>query len=667
MKNARQAAATPAATQPGMRLGENPADAQKPAVSPLFTDYAIEQFADFLLQFPDPDHVLEAAGLDRTDLRRLESDDEIIAALETRESAVKSTPWRIEPGDGGDYSFIYPLVAAHIETIIEGAWRAVPYGYAVQEVTYRKDGRQIVWDHISARPFEWFAPRAWGKREEDRQAIAAVEAMGLVKPACALSYFPAYGSAHNARTGENVHLTRPGKFFCTRRRPEDSRNPAGEALLSRLYWPWFFRTNGWKFWAKFLERFGSPMLIGKTANNTADMATALARALQSAVAAVGKNDDVEAISPNNAGDAFERYSSAVDRRIQKVVLGQTLTTDSNGKGSYALGQVHNLVRDDRRIADVRMITGTIQSMIDTVMVLNGRRVGAVKFIMEDETGLQADRAERDAKLATAKIVKFTPEYLLRAYDFEAGDFEIPEDAAPPPAGGTPPGKPTGTPATKASLQFAAGGAAQTFTPAQQAIEDLADAALEEARSPIPVDAIKAAIEAATSPEDLAERLSEVYLGNSPDEFRGILERALFAADVMGYAHADSQADIGAKPKPEPKTTETPGPVFHLSAAIHLPESAVAAAAGAQAPVTIENHIHVPEQAAPQITVEPAAVTVENSISVQPADLKQSITVQPAEIREVAITSMPTRETTTTVKRDDDENIDKVSQIERDKE
>lgn len=510
-------------------------EAAKPeARQVLFTDYAIDKFIELLMKVPDPDTVLERAGKSRAHLRALESDDEISAALETRLASVLSTPWRLEPGEGPDFEAIHPQLKYHIDTIITGAWQAVPYGYSVQEVTYRQARGRIEWDSIREKPFEWFMPRRWTTKPIDAEARARILGMGLPIPDCALIYFPASGTFISAHTGsgEHVHLLRPGKFFCTRRRPSDDRNPYGEALLTRVYWPWFFRDKGWKFWARFLERFGSPLLIGKTPDNTSDMVSALAAAVQSAVLAVGKEDDVTAISPSNAGDSFQRFSAAVDKRIQKVILGQTLTTDIDGKGSYAAAQVHDMVRQDRRIADVHLVERTVQAMIDTLLALNGRPHGAVRFVMEDEVGLQPERAERDAKLVQAGILKLTPEYLLRAYDFEEGDFELPETGQQQ--------EMTAAQGAKASLLLSVAERAK-FTPAQRAIEALADAAIEQAGQPISTEKIRAAIKAAKSPEDLAERIAELYDGKTPGEFESVLERALFAADVMGYAHQEVQS------------------------------------------------------------------------------------------------------------------------------
>ena len=486
-----------------MELAASVRDAKRPAIGTLTHDVAVEEFMDLLIRFRDPDIVLQEAGLSRADLRKLESDDEISAALETRLNACLSTPWRLEPGVGQVPEFVWDQLDPLIETIVTGAWQAVPYGYAVQEAIYRRDpdGR-IRWERIEERPFEWFLPTPGGE----------------------LKYYPKQGGA--GIDGKPVDTV--FKFFLTRRKPS-YRLPMGQALLSRLYWPWFFRTHGMRFWARFLERFGSPLLVGKTVGSTEKMAEMLAQAVQSAVVAIGDDDTVEAVASSGNGEAFRAFQDAIDRSIQKVILGQTLTTDVNGKGSFAAAKVHNEVREDRKLTDLRIITNTVQRMIDAVVALNFPAADPPKFIMEDGTGLEADRAERDAKLANAGIARFTEEYLLRVYDFEPGDFEIPPLKQP--AGGKPMSLGAGNPV---GVLAASQGGVGKFTAAQAAIEALADQVLVEARAPITVENLRAAVEASRSPDDLAKRLASAYEGSDPAEFNELLERALFAADVFGY-------------------------------------------------------------------------------------------------------------------------------------
>jgi len=157
------------------------------------------------------------------------------------------------------------------------------------------------------------------------------------------------------------------------------------------------------------------------------------------------------------------------------------------------------------------------------------------FLLQDDTGLEESRATRDATLVNAGILRFTQRYIQSAYDLEPDDFEIPQQAAdnppnPPVAGGKlKAGEKTG------GWSFAA--SKGEFTPEQQAIEKLADAALAAAPQLIPEDAIRSAIMAAKSPEDLEVRLSSLALDSDASDFRELMERALFAADIMGYVHA----------------------------------------------------------------------------------------------------------------------------------
>ncbi|MDT8427123.1 MAG: hypothetical protein RQ733_14250, partial [Methyloprofundus sp.] len=71
---------------------------------------------------------------------------------------------------------------------------------------------------------------------------------------------------------------------------------------------------------------------------------------------------------------------------------------------------------------------------------------------------------------------------------------------------------------------------------QQAIEDLADAM--PLKSPIDRMAVASAIRAASSPDDLEQRLARVLAEADLSEFSEQLEKALFAADIMGYANAE---------------------------------------------------------------------------------------------------------------------------------
>ena len=379
----------------------------------LFTHSAVDVVTEGLFALADPDEVLRKAGQTRAELRRLEADDEIATALETRLAAVLACTVQFQPYDRTIAPFVEAELAPHLECIIRGAWGAVPYGYAVTERVFirRPDGRIGLAEEVE-KPFEWFTPMRGGRLW--------------------------YGG-HGMGIGE-VDTT--VKFNLTTRNAT-WRNPYGESLLSRAYWPWFMRSAGWRFWSRFLERLGAPLLVGKTAGDTGAMADALLRAVQAGAVAVSTTDEVTTVDPHSQGEAFNLFSQRVDARIQKLILGQTLTSEVGAKGSYAAAKVHNEVRMDRREADLRLVRGALQRTVNALVALNfpGQPAPDVQF----DTGrdLGTDRAERDSKLANSGIVKFTEQYLLDRYDFNRGDIEVPEAPPLPPALGAPAATPPG--------------------------------------------------------------------------------------------------------------------------------------------------------------------------------------------------------------------------------
>lgn len=470
----------------------------------LFNEVAIENVLYNLSKLDDPDLILSKLGMGRHELRKMETDDEISAALETRRDAVISTPWRLENAESDVGAWLWELLSPHVLSILRESWNAVPYGYSVLEAVYeRTDNGLIVLSSIREKPMEWFEPLRDG---------------GLRYTA------PMSGSPILV---DNVY-----KFFTTIRNPT-YRNPYGEALLSRAYWPWFFRHNGWSFWMRFLERFADPLLLGQVDDPVSFVKQMTQLGLE-AVVGVGREEQVTAVTSPASGE-FEKLDQALSRRIQKLILGQTLTTDVGKTGSFAAARVHNEVRNDKRISDIRVISGTIQRIINAIWALNGFAFPSPVFVMEDDTGIEAARADRDAKLAQYNIVKFTDQYLLDRYDFNPGDFTIPENApsiTPPPQ--------------NASLTLGAlrrSPRSQRFTEDQQLVEELVDSSLELSMPIIPPDTLKRAILAAESPDDLVTRLAEIYQGADAREFRELLDRALFTADVLGYVTAEKRIGV----------------------------------------------------------------------------------------------------------------------------
>jgi phage gp29-like protein len=375
----------------------------------LWDDQAIDAALELMQRLPEFDEVLLSTGQQRKCLQKLLSDDEIYQAVRTRREAVISTPYSFDGGSKRMHKILWEELEDQMENIATGVLDAVFFGYSVLEAVYKireKDGR-VGLERITQKPMEWFEPRPDGS----------------------LRYFPvnyAFSPGVPATaTAYGLVCDQEFKFFLTRNNA-NYNSPKGEALLSRLYWPWFYRYNGWKFWGKFLERFGQPLLVGKDAN-TEKMAKALAKAHQDAVIAVGPDADVFAVEPKADGTAFNMMEEALTRRIAKVILGQTLTSDTGGGGgggSYALGQVHNQVRQDIMRGDIRIVRATVQRIVNAICRLNGLSPEQTPdVIFNDARELNRERAERDVRLAGIGV-RFTKEYFQSYYNLQEDEFDI---------------------------------------------------------------------------------------------------------------------------------------------------------------------------------------------------------------------------------------------------
>ncbi len=464
----------------------------------LYSQEAVTQFLTNFGKQPDIDEVLRKAGIARHKLRVLLDDDEIAQAVETRIDALLATPLRVEPGDTKEAEMLNLVLKEWFHEIATGAMSALFFGYSVQEAVYElKPEGYVGIQWIGEKPMQWFEPKNDGR----------------------LIYRQ---DGHNAER----EVDQVFKFFLTRRKATYEQ-PYGKALLATLYWLFFFKQNGFKFWAKFLERFGTPILLGKCKDTeTEDMSKALLAAHAQSVLSIDAEDDVSVLGTSGAsgtaGSAFESFNNQLIRQIQKVVLGQTLTSGTDGTGSRALGQVHDNVRMDKLKSDIRLVTPTLQAVVDALCKLNGW--GEYKVMLgEKPKPLNKDQAERDAHLKNAGA-NLTPQYFQREYGLQDGDIAESQQL------------PANTQFTALPRQaFSFKASANKLSAAQQEVEELADK--QKQFTLLDQKQIKELIADVETPEQLQSKLFSM-LGDVPvSQFSAVLDQALYAADVLGYGIA----------------------------------------------------------------------------------------------------------------------------------
>ena len=394
---------------------------RKPRPGFLQSEVAISRILAYLTSIPDPDLLLSKAGISRYQLRQLELDDEVAQCMDTRREAVVAAPWRLEPNQTRIGKWLTSVIEPHIETLKRGVMDARFYGYSVFEIIYQKVEKGIGINRLSLKPMQWFSPQQNGT----------------------LRFFPDDGSGGM----EGIDCD-PIKFLLTTCNAR-YENPYGEALLSRLWFPITWRREGWGMWLQFLETFGEPIILGAVQNYQDFVDAMTAQGVRSTVAwqSVTGDDKIETISASTPGE-FERLENAILKRVQKLILGQTLTSDVGQNGSYAVAAIHNEVRNDKRRADLRMVQSAGQKLVDSLAAING--IEAPRFVMADDAGLEMSRAQRDAVLINVlkgSGLSLTKDYFLRSFDYEERDLQENETMDNPSVDAFNDNQPTGTAST----------------------------------------------------------------------------------------------------------------------------------------------------------------------------------------------------------------------------
>lgn len=478
----------------------------------LYSEQAFDRMLHYMTTIPDPELLLQKAGIERYMLRQCLINPEIAQCVNTRRDAVFGTPFRLEPNQTRAAKWLHDTYLPFRRIVTAATVNAVLMGYAVVEATYALVGGRIVIARLDERPMEWFRLTVNGWR-----------------------YYP------NDGTGsiEGIELD-PRKFWVIENNPTTS-NPYGEALLAPLWFPSIWQREGDALWMQYMETFGQPIVIGKMQDYSTFVAAMKAQRVRSAIGFQGQKDDTITTVGGSASGEFERLRRAFDITIQKVLLGQTATSDVSGGGSYAATAVLETVRQDKRIGDCRLEMLVGQKIIDTLAALNGLQTA--QYILADGEGIDQERATRDATLVpvlTASGLKFTKNYYTDRYDFEDEDLEVMDVPDAPTTEQSSAVDKESLTTGDATARAIAHMAAPKATAIQQEIDDLGDALLADAPvNPLDMDAVRDAIFGATDEADLQRRLVLAMKDSGPGGvFTDLLDRASFAARVIGYVSAE---------------------------------------------------------------------------------------------------------------------------------
>ncbi|MBI5058949.1 DUF935 family protein [candidate division KSB1 bacterium] len=465
---------------------------------------------------PPQDSILFSRGGDLKIYEEVLRDDQVKSTFTQRRSAVISAEWLIKPGgDSPKDKQAADFLQAQLEKIgwdnvTDKMLYGVFFGHAVAEVLWAAEGGKVVISGIKVRN-----PRRFRYDPEGKLRLLT---MG------------------NMMTGE---LLPEKKFWTFSTGSFHDDNPYGLGLAHYLYWPVWFKRNGMKFWAVFLEKFGAPTAKGSYPRGASEeeknrLLQALSAIQTDAGVILPEGMAIDLIEAARRGSAdYDTFISRMDAAISKVVLSQTMTTDNGSSLSQA--KVHSDVRDDVVKADADLVCSSFNESVArwlTEWNFPGAIPPKVWRRVEEEPDLKM-QSETDKNLF-AMGYKRTAESVIEIY----GDGFEPVEAA---STGTARRAPASASST-ASFAEASGVIADLRgrnTADQLALIEGADALAGEYETLIGdrVDGLLALLDETKDIKLFSERLSEILKSAPPPALVKALENAGINAKLLGMGNA----------------------------------------------------------------------------------------------------------------------------------
>jgi phage gp29-like protein len=139
----------------------------------------------------------------------------------------------------------------------------------------------------------------------------------------------------------------------------------GGPMRSLLFW-WLLGAMNREWWGRFLDRFGTPFLLGKYDQSDDASRSILANAFRLSAKVgglvVSRETEVSIMqsAATDSGEAFEKFYTLTRREMSKLILGQTLSAEAQPTGlGSGVSTLQGEVRDDIRQFDAVRLGATL--------------------------------------------------------------------------------------------------------------------------------------------------------------------------------------------------------------------------------------------------------------------------------------------------------------------
>ncbi|RDF11256.1 DUF935 family protein [Haemophilus paraphrohaemolyticus] len=356
----------------------------------------------FMHYLPNPDPVLKKMGKDISAYREILSDSHVGGCVRRRKAAIKGLEWRITPTGNEKTDEILTALFDRLPLshIISQILDATLFGYQALEVMWESENGLLLPTAIVGKPQEWFV------FDEENQLMLRTK---------------------DNRNGDLV----PEKKFLLATQQADFLNPYGRADLAMCFWAATFKKGGFKFWLEFMEKYGSPWLVGKHPRQAQiheidELLDSMEKMLGTAVAAIPEDSSIdlkESASKGASSQVFDDFLRYCKSEIAIALLGQNQTTEAEANRASATAGLE--VTRDIRNDDASLVEGVFNQLLAWICELNFNVETLPAFELFEQESIDKLQAERD-KILTEIGVSFTEQYIHRTYGFEEGDIVMQE-------------------------------------------------------------------------------------------------------------------------------------------------------------------------------------------------------------------------------------------------
>jgi len=285
----------------------------------------------------------------------VENDGHLRALLESRTLAVAGKAWQIQAGGAApaDIRAAEILDAAlhdtNFELLMMHMLGARYYGWAGAEIIWERRGSDIVPTWFVNVPSRRF-------RFDDRDRPMLINSAAVT-------------------TGEELT---PGRWVFGRN--GNAGLTARSGLLRTGTWYALFKRWSWRDWVIYGEKFGIPLVIGRyqegaSEEDKGELQNTVEDIGEAGQAIMSANAEVDIREAQRGGESNNLHRTIVveaNAELSKLITGSTLTVDSGGPGSFALGRVHETRAFDLVTADAAWLSNIVRSELSRAFLsLNG--------------------------------------------------------------------------------------------------------------------------------------------------------------------------------------------------------------------------------------------------------------------------------------------------------